>query len=126
MKLILILVCLCWCSAAFAADTPLPDDAAERRAHALFSQLRCTVCEGQPLSASNAELAVEMRNLIRRQVTDGRSDAEILSYFTARYGDAILMHPPVAAHTALLWAAPLIFLGLGGGIFLLHRKKRAC
>ena len=72
------------------------------------------VCEGQSLADSDAMLAVEMRTHIRGMVTAQKSDAEILDYFRARYGEKILMTPPLEKTTLLLWAAPLLLLSIGG------------
>lgn len=111
--------------ASATVDRPLPSDNDEARAQILFSELRCAVCEGQSLAASGATLAIEMRNLIRDQISQGRSDNDILSYFAERYGEDILMHPPVAERTLLLWLAPLLFLALGGtGAALAIRHQR--
>ena len=85
----------------------------EQRAKALFSELRCEVCAGQSLADSNAALASDMRKLVREKVGEGLADDEILQFFSSRYGDNILMRPPRAAHTALLWWGPWLVMGLG-------------
>lgn len=109
---------------AFAQDVPLSDSTKEGRAQVLFSQLRCEVCAGQSLAGSGARLAIEMRNLIRAQVKEGKKDGEILAYFADRYGPDILMNPPVGRDTALLWAAPLIFVLTGVlALWMLLRRK---
>lgn len=96
------------------------------RADALYHQLRCVVCAGQSLAESNADMAVQMRHLVRKQLKNGMSDAEILQFFATRYGDEILTIPPVNAFTQLLWCAPVLFL-LGGLLIwrLSQRKPRS-
>jgi cytochrome c-type biogenesis protein CcmH len=89
------------------------------RAQTLFKQLRCVVCEGQSLADSQADIAVEMRSMIREQMASGQSDSEILIYFTERYGDSVLMNPPVKSTTIPLWLAPILLLIIG---LLLYRK----
>jgi len=113
-------------SAAFAEDVPLADRTLEARAQSLFSELRCIVCEGQPLAGSRAEISVEMRNNIRSQLQKGMEDAAILSYYAARYGDTILMNPPKRSSTAFLWLAPLLFAVWGAlALMRYQRKSRA-
>ena len=97
---------------ALALDVPLDDAVEEARAQALFRALRCVVCDGQSLAGSDATLAREMRAHIRHMIIQGRSDSEIFSYYAARYGDDVLMHPPTDAHTWVLWYGPAVLLGI--------------
>ena len=92
----------------------------------LASVLRCLVCQNQTLADSNAELAVDLRNQLREQVKAGRSDAEIIDYLVARYGDFVLYRPPVKTTTVLLWAGPFVLLlaGLAGLLMTLRRRAR--
>jgi cytochrome c-type biogenesis protein CcmH len=106
------------------AEQPLPDSAQEQRARELFRELRCEVCAGQSISDSNAALAQDMRQLVRRHVAEGRGDAEILEYFSSRYGDSILMRPPVNASTAPLWLAPLFIFVLGGWFIIRYFARK--
>lgn len=85
----------------------------EQRAYQLYNQLRCVVCEGQSLAESQAEIAVEMRKIIREQVAEGKSNQDILDYFTARYGEVIRQRPPVTPATYPLWLAPVALLLIG-------------
>lgn len=103
-------------SVAHAAnlDQPLVDGAQEQTARQVFRELRCVVCEGQSLADSDATLAVQMRAHVRELVAQGKSQAEILDYFRTRYGDHILLTPPLEPYTVLLWLAPLLLLGGGG------------
>jgi cytochrome c-type biogenesis protein CcmH len=99
---------------AAVVEVPLADPAQEQEARTLFRALRCAVCEGQSVADSDATLAAEMRAHIRTMVHEGKTPDEILTYFKNSYGDRILMQPPVAARTMLLWLAPLVLLIVGG------------
>ena len=79
----------------------------------LSEKLRCLVCQNQTIADSNAELADDLRRQIREQVAAGKSDAEILDYMVARYGDFVLYEPPLKPTTMLLWAGPALLLVLG-------------
>ena len=93
---------------------------------ALATALRCPVCQHQNLPASYAELALDLRGEIARQVAAGRSDEEIRRFMVERYGDYVLYDPPLNAHTALLWAAPGFLLALGGLIaWRRHARSRS-
>lgn len=83
----------------------------------LMKELRCLVCQNQDLADSNASLARDLRAQVYTMVRDGNSDHEIMQYLTSRYGDFILFKPPLKSTTSLLWLSPLIFLGIGLGIF---------
>jgi cytochrome c-type biogenesis protein CcmH len=88
----------------------LPDPALEARARAISANLRCLVCQNQSIDDSNAPLAKDLRLLVRERLTAGESDTAVVSYVVARYGDFVLLRPPVNARTALLWLAPLLCL----------------
>jgi cytochrome c-type biogenesis protein CcmH len=102
------------------------DPAVEARVMQLASVLRCLVCQNQTLADSNAELAVDLRNQLREQIKAGRSDAQIIDYLVARYGDFVLYRPPVKTTTVLLWAGPFVLLvaGLLGLALTLRRRAR--
>jgi cytochrome c-type biogenesis protein CcmH len=106
-----------------ALGAPMEDSFAdptmEARAHALQSQLRCLVCQGQSIDDSNAPLAGDLRHLVRTQMREGRSDQQIKDYLVARYGDFILMKPPVQADTWLLWLTPFFVLACAAGVAVL-------
>ncbi len=91
---------------------PLPP-ALEQRAEQLAHGLRCLVCQNQSLAESNAPLAHDMRNLIRGQLAEGRSDAQIMRFFEDRYGDFVRYEPPFKPITWLLWLGPFALLALG-------------
>jgi len=107
---------------------PLAEDPVlEAHVMRLAGVLRCLVCQNQTLADSNAELAVDLRNQLREQIKAGRSDAQIIEYLVARYGDFVLYRPPVKATTVLLWAGPfaLLLAGLAGLAVTLRRRARA-
>ena len=86
------------------------DEAVEKRMVAISSELRCLVCQNESLSASNAELAHDLRREIRSQITAGKSDGEIREFMVSRYGDFVLYRPPLKGSTLLLWFGPLLLL----------------
>jgi cytochrome c-type biogenesis protein CcmH len=114
-------MCLCtlgFTNTAWADFGPekLADPAQEARAVALQRGFRCLVCQGESLDESNAQLADDLRRLIRAQIIQGRSNEEIRSFLVARYGNVILMKPPLEAETYALWFGPFVILLAGGGI----------
>jgi len=108
-----------------ASEIANPDPAIERRLKDLAEQLRCLVCQNQTIADSNAPLALDLRNQIRAQIAQGRSDDEIRAYMVERYGDFVLYKPPFKANTALLWLAPALLLASGGGVFwaVVNRRR---
>jgi cytochrome c-type biogenesis protein CcmH len=109
---------------AVEADEMLADPALEARARALSAQFRCLVCQNESIDESNAELAHDLRVLIREQVSAGRSDAEIRAFLTARYGQFVLLKPGFGKETLLLWLGPFLILA-GGAVmigFLMRRR----
>ena len=104
----------------------LPDPQLEARARALSAQLRCLVCQNQSIDDSDAELAGDLRHIVRERIMAGDSDPAIMQYLVARYGDFILLKPPFKTETLLLWATPLLALALGGfAMWRAGRRRRA-
>ena len=101
------------------------DPAMEKRARDLQRQLRCLVCRGESIDDSNAPFAGDVRRLLREQMAAGKSDPQILDFLVARYGDFILMKPPLQANTWLLWLAPFLVLGAGGIVAAVVIKNAA-
>jgi cytochrome c-type biogenesis protein CcmH len=104
---------------------PVQEDPLDRAVLEIARDLRCTVCQNQPVAESNADLAQDMRQIIREQLVAGKSREEIVDYFVARYGDYVLMKPPAERAGLLLWIAPpllLIVLALLGWFFLRQRS----
>jgi len=107
---------------------PVQEDPLDRAVLEIAKDLRCTVCQNQPVAESNADLAKDMRQIIREQLVAGKSRAEIVDYFVARYGDYVLMKPPVERAGLLLWIVPpilLISLALLSWFFLKQRSRTA-
>ena len=116
-------------ASAPAAAAPLAqplyaDVAIEARLTALSRELRCVVCQNEALSDSPAELAEAMRQEIRDLMKAGKTDAEVIDFLTARYGDFVLFRPPLKPLTYLLWAGPFIFLALGGLVWFVAMRAR--
>jgi cytochrome c-type biogenesis protein CcmH len=101
--------------------------ALEARMMVMAAELRCLVCQNQTIADSHADLAVDLRNQIRDQMSQGRSDDQIREYMTARYGDFVLYKPPFKPATALLWVGPplLLLLALAGLFLMLRARQRA-
>jgi cytochrome c-type biogenesis protein CcmH len=95
------------------ANRQLPDPRQEARARALMEELRCLVCQGQSIADSDAELAGDMRNLVRTRIAAGESPREVRAWLVERYGNWISYRPPAEPVGWPLWAAPLVLLGLG-------------
>lgn len=98
---------------AALADTQLPDPKQEAQAKALMESVRCLVCQGQSIADSDAELAADMRAMIRERVQAGEKPEDIRKWLIARYGDWVSYKPVLDAATAPLWLAPLILIGAG-------------
>jgi cytochrome c-type biogenesis protein CcmH len=109
---------------AVLPDEKLADPDLEARARALSKELRCVVCQNQSIDDSNADIARDLRLLIRERILAGDSDGEIKAYLVERYGAFVLLKPPVNERTWLLWAAPVIVLLIGGGIVVLQVRRR--
>jgi len=121
---LVLLVCAAAAAPAKEAAPAAQDPALEKRMMALAEELRCLVCQNQTLAESNAGLAEDLRNEIRDKMRQGNSDAQVVDYLVARYGDFVRYRPPLKATTVLLWFGPLLLLA-GGFIVLLRRLLRA-
>ncbi len=108
--LFLAMASVAYAQQAAGPETPLSDPAEEARAQALMQEIRCLVCQGQSIAESNADLARDLRIQLREKVAAGMSDADIRAFFKARYGDWILLKPPVESKTWLLWFGPPFLL----------------
>jgi len=98
------------------------DPAIEQRVMRLAAELRCLVCQNQTIADSSAPLAEDLRNQVREKIRAGQSDADIIDFMVARYGDFVLYRPPFKATTLLLWFGPLLLLA--AGLFVLLRRLR--
>ena len=105
--------------------TPLAqDEATEKRLLEISSELRCLVCQNESLSASQAELANDLRREIRTLIKDGKNDKEIMDFMVSRYGDFVRYRPPLKGSTVLLWFGPALLLAGGLGALLLTLRRR--
>jgi len=118
MKMVYGLLLIVTITMSFATDRYAFSNARQRaQFEHLLKDMRCMVCSHQNLAESSAALAMDMKKVIYRQVLDGQSDQDIISFMTARYGDVILFKPPVKSTTYFLWFAPLILLLIGALMF---------
>ena len=109
---------------AVEPDEVLKDPALEARAREIGKELRCLVCQNQSIDDSNAPLARDLRLLVRERLTEGDSDAEVIGFVVARYGDFVLLEPPFKATTLLLWLGPaLVLVGGAAGIAVWYRRR---
>ncbi len=125
-RLISITLALCVFSASAFAVTPdeaLSDLMLETRARALGRELRCVVCQNQSIEDSNAALAHDLRMLLRERLLAGDSDGAAIGYIAARYGDFVLLRPPVKTGTVLLWSGPALFLLSAAGLFVRFLRR---
>lgn len=114
-------------SAAWAIDPGemFDDPAKEERAREIGRSLRCMVCQNQSIFDSNASLAKDLRVLVRERIDAGDSDREVVDFVAERYGDYVLLKPPVDTHTYVLWIAPALFVLSGAAlVFVYHRNRR--
>ncbi len=108
---------------AVAPDEMLSNPALEARARSISEGLRCMVCQNQSIDESDADLARDLRLLVRERLTAGDTDAEVIDYVVSRYGEFVLLKPRLSTHTLLLWGAPLALL-LAGTLAVLAAARR--
>ena len=129
IKFILIIIAICLTqlisnfSFAVEPDEILKNPKYELRARNISKNIRCMVCQNQSIDESNASLAKDLRILIRDKIKEGNKDEEIYKFLTDRYGDFILLKPPLNSKNLILWFLPFIFLILGIYIVFYHNKK---
>jgi cytochrome c-type biogenesis protein CcmH len=110
--------------AVLAPNEMLDDPALEARARALSAGLRCMVCQNQSIDDSDAELARDLRVLVRERIAAGDSDEAVMDYVVSRYGEFVLLRPTFTARNALLWGMPVILLVCGGAFIILSARRR--
>jgi cytochrome c-type biogenesis protein CcmH len=125
---LVLLLTLLFVGAAFAVkpDEVLPDPALEARARALSEGLRCMVCQNQSIDESDADLARDLRILVRQRLSAGDTDQQVMDYIVSRYGEFVLLKPRFSQRNALLWGTPVLLL-FAGGIFIVltFRSRRS-
>lgn len=109
---------------AITAEEMLANPVLEERARNLSKQLRCLVCQNQSIDDSDADLARDLRREVRSQIAAGTSDGAIIEQLRAKYGDYVLLNPPLDQATLFLWLSPLGFILLGGLIVMMARRQR--
>ena len=124
----LLLALLLACGTAQAQDArPMADDPVlEAQVMRIAEELRCLVCQNETIAASHADLAVDLRKQIRRQLQQGQSEGQILDFMVQRYGEFVLYRPPVKSSTWLLWGGPFVLLVAAlAGLALTIRRRRS-
>jgi len=126
LRLLALLIALSPITAhAVLPDEILADPALETRAREISKHLRCLVCQNQSIDDSDAPLARDLRLLVRERLKAGDSDTQVYDFLTARYGDFVLLRPPIRPRTWLLWFGPAVVLVLGGiGLVFWFRRRR--
>ncbi|MBB5537410.1 cytochrome c-type biogenesis protein [Rhizobium giardinii] len=126
-RLVYVVLLLLSASPVFAVnpDEVLADPALEARARALSAQLRCMVCQNQSIDDSNAELAKDLRVLVRERITAGDSDEAVIDYVVSRYGEFVLLKPRLETKTLLLWGAPIVLLLAGAAVMIVSARRRS-
>lgn len=124
-RLMLVLALAVPALAVDVTEVPLDDPVKEAEARALMKEVRCLVCQNQSIEDSDADLARDLRVLIRERMAAGDDTAAVKEYLVARYGDWVLLKPPVAGRTLILWASPAIILLLVAFGLILRRRAGA-
>lgn len=115
---------LCLAAAADPADR-LANPIQESRAQAIFQETRCLICQGQSIDDSDADLAHDLRQIIRGQIAAGRTDGDVRAFLVSRYGEFVLLRPPLSLGNALLWSSPFLVGLLGLGLLVFRARRRA-
>lgn len=118
---------LAWTGTAPAVEPGemLADPQLEQRARALSAELRCLVCQNQSIDDSNAPLARDLRLLVRERLAAGDSDSAVRTFVVARYGEFVLLKPPLSARTVLLWMTPLVILAMVAWLVVSAMRRRS-
>lgn len=122
-----LLLLLAFSTPVFAVQPSemLPDPKQEQRARALSAELRCLVCQNQSIDDSDAQLARDLRLIVRERIKAGDSDSQILTFLVDRYGEFVLLKPRFGWHTLVLWAGPFVILLIGGFVVWRQAQRKA-
>jgi cytochrome c-type biogenesis protein CcmH len=113
LPLLSLLLALAFPALAITPDEMLKDPALEQRAREIGKDLRCLVCQNQSIDDSDADLAKDLRIIVRERLTAGDSNAQVMKFVVDRYGDFVLLRPPVKASTLVLWGGPFVLFTVG-------------
>lgn len=123
--LLLIFILFPFSSLALTSEERLADPAQEKKAHAIFKQIRCVVCAGESINDSKADIAKSLRVLVRERISQGHGEKQIIDEIINSYGQSILMKPPFNKNTLILWLAPLFILIAGIAIILVFFRQNS-
>ena len=126
MRTLVLALLLAFAAPAFAIDSPremLPDPQQEARAEAIGQELRCLVCQNESIEDSSADLARDLRKVVRERVAAGESDQQVVGWMVERYGNFVRLKPPFDAATLLLWGSPVLALAAGAAAVLAARRR---
>ena len=115
-----LIIWICFAGAVFAQTSPT-----EQRARDIGAQLRCVVCQNQSIEESDAQLAQDMRRVVREELAKGASDEAVIEHIRESYGDYVLLKPPVQSNTYVLWFLPALLVLLSLGWFAFRQKRSA-
>lgn len=126
LSMMVVVLALMQSAYAFDSELAFEDPAMQERYENMTKLLRCPMCQNQAIADSPVGVAADLRRELREQMAAGRTDAEIMDFMTARYGDFILYNPPVNPKTWLLWAAPglLLLIGLASAAVIIVRRSK--
>ncbi len=122
--LLVLLMLVATQSFAVLPEEVLPDPALETRARLISQDLRCLVCQNQSIDDSNAPLAKDLRVIVRERLTAGDTNEQVFGYVVSRYGNYVLLKPPLQADTFLLWASPFIMLVTALSVAFVYLRRR--
>ena len=120
-----VLVMANWAAHAVQPDEIMSDPVKEARARDLSRELRCMVCQNQSIDDSEAPLAKDLRILVRERIAAGDSNAQVIDFLVARYGEFVLLKPQLNSHTWILWLLPPLVLAVGGGALWMQARRRS-
>lgn len=123
-RFLVVLAAIACMAAASEPNERLTDPAQEARARVLFREVRCLVCQNESIDDSQADLAADLRRIVRQEIAQGRSDQEVRAFLVARYGEFVLLKPPFSIGNAALWLAPVGILAAGSGLMIALLRRR--